>query len=191
MARGVAAGRRGGGDGIPAQRPDRARLGATTAALALAALVGAYAGLNAVRWQGPTAGLAAAGVGLLALALRRRRPHLVAPGVLLTGAAYGVSVASRDPALDLVSVAIAALLFAVAELAYWALDLAGPVTYAPGILGRRALLTAWLVLAGLCAAGLVAAAARDTEQSLLLEGLGVAAAIAVLAVLARLARARR
>lgn len=127
-------------------------------------------------------------MSVLAFGLWRRRAEAIPPAVLLAGAAYGVSVASRDPDFDGASVAVAALLLLIAELAFWSLELATPVRYGQALLARRLALVAALGLGALATAALVgAAAARDAEQSLLVEGLGVAAAVLVVAVIARLA----
>lgn len=160
-------------------------------ALGLAVLIGAYAGLSAVRWQEWAAGLAGASVVVLAAALRLQRASAVSAAVLLSGSAYGVAVAGRDPAFDSASILVAALLLVVAELGLWSLELAAPVGYGAGILTRRVALIGALGLGSLCAAAAVgAAAAQDAERSLLLEGLGVAAAVAVVALIARLAARR-
>lgn len=126
---------------------------------------------------------------LLGAALWTRRGAGIPAGLLFLGAAYGVSLVSRDPGLDASAVLAAALLFAVSELGFWSLELAIRVEREPSIAARRLVLIAALGLGALGAAGLVAAAAgRAAERGLLLEGVGVVAAIAVLAVLARLAR---
>jgi hypothetical protein len=160
-------------------------------ALALAALLGAYASLSTVRWQAAAAGLAGASVAALGVSLWTRRAVGIPPAILLAGVAYGVSVAGRDPAFDRPSLVVAVLLLVAAELAFWSLELAAPIGYEPRILRRRLTLVTALALGSLGAAGIAAAAAaQDAERSLLLEGLGVAAAVAVVTVLARLARAR-
>jgi hypothetical protein len=147
--------------------------------------------LSAVRWEETVTGLALAAVGVLAVALRRRRPAAIPLAVLLLGAAYGVAVAAQDPAFDAASVLVASLLLVVAELGFWSLELATPVRYEPEILTRRLVLVAALGLGALGAAAVVGAAAtQEAERSLLLAGLGIAAAAAVLALIARLAARR-
>lgn len=151
--------------------------------------MGAYAALSAVRWEAATAGLAGASVVVLAGALRRRRAAWVPAAVLLCGAAYGVALVSRDPAFEGASVVVAVLLLLVAELGLWSVELAAPVRYEPALLTRRLGLVAALGLGSLLAAALVgAAAAQEAERSLILEGFGVAAAVGVVALIARLAR---
>jgi hypothetical protein len=157
-------------------------------ALALAGLVGAYAALSTVRWQEPATGLAVAAFVALVAALWLRRAVVIPFAVLFLGAAYGVAVAAEDPAFDATSIIVAALLVVIAELGFWSLELATPVRYEPEILTRRLVLVAALGLGALCAAAVVgAAAAQEAERSLLLAGLGVVAAAAVLALIARLA----
>jgi hypothetical protein len=144
-----------------------------------------------VRWQEWAAGFGGASVVVLAAALWRRRAWAVPAAVLLSGAAYGVALVGRDPAFDSASILVGALLLVVAELGFWSLELATPVSYGVELLTRRVALVAVLGLGSLCAAAAVgAAAAQDAERSLLLEGLGVAAAIAVVALIARLAARR-
>jgi hypothetical protein len=136
--------------------------------------------------------LAGASVVVLGTALWKRRAAGIPAAILLTGMAYGVALASTDPAFDRASVVIAALLLLAAELGFWSLELAAPINYEPAILVRRLALVTALGLGALCAAGVVAAAAaRDVDPSLLLEALGVAAAVVTVAALAVLARAHR
>jgi hypothetical protein len=154
------------------------------------ALVGAHAGLAAARWQDLTAALAGISVAVLGAALWKRRSAGIPAAILLAGMAYGVSVASSDPTFDRASALVAALLLLAAELGFWSLELAAPIRYEPAILARRLVLITALGLGALCAAGVVAAAAaRDADPSLLLEGFGVVAAIVIVAGLAGLARA--
>jgi hypothetical protein len=101
------------------------------------ALVGGHAGLTAARWQDVTAVLAGASVVLLGTALWKRRAAGIPAAILLAGMAYGVALASTDPAFDRASVVIAALLLLAAELGFWSLELAAPINYEPAILVRR------------------------------------------------------
>jgi hypothetical protein len=154
-------------------------------------LVGAYAMLSTARWQAGAAGLAGAALVMLAAGLLRRRPSAVPAAVLLAAAAYGVAVVGRDPAFDAGSIAVAALLLVAAELGLWSAELASPVRYDPGILLRRVVLVAALGLGSLGGAAVVAAAAgQSAEPSLVLGGIGAAAAVVVAGVLARLAMRR-
>jgi hypothetical protein len=151
--------------------------------------VGAYAGLSAVRWEAAAAGLGGASVVALAAGFRRRRASWVPAAVLLSGAAYGVSLVSRDPVFEGASILVAVLLLLVAELGLWSVELAAPVRYEPALLTRRVGLVAALALGSLLSAALVgAAAAQEAERSLVLEAFGVAAAVGVVALFARLAR---
>jgi hypothetical protein len=153
--------------------------------------VGAHAGLAAVRWQDVTAVLAGSSVAVLGAALWKRRAAAIPLAILLSGMAYGVSVASSDPAFDRASAVVAALLLLAAELGFWSLELAAPIRYEPMILAHRLALLTALGLGALCAAGVVAATAeRDADPSLLLEGFGVVAAVVIVAGLAGLARTR-
>jgi hypothetical protein len=156
------------------------------------ALVGAHAGLAAGRWQDVTAVLAGASVVVLAGALWRRHASGIPVAILLAGIAYGVALASTDPVFDRASAVVAALMLLAAELGFWSVELAAPIRYEPAILARRFALLAALGMGAFASAGIVAAvAARDADPSLVLEGLGVAAAVVIIAVLAVLAGGRR
>jgi hypothetical protein len=149
-----------------------------------------YAGLAAARWEEVATGLGVASVLVVAVGLAKRRAAAIPAGVALAATAYGIAVTSRDPAFDRASIVVAALLLVSAELAFWSLELAAPVRFEPAILTRRVVLIAALGLAALAAAGLVAvAASQAADRSLLLTGLGVAAAVVVAALLTRPGRA--
>lgn len=148
-----------------------------------------FAVLSAVRWEEATAGFAVAATLLLALGLVRGEAAWIPGGVLLLGAAYATAVASFEPAFDGTSIAVATFLLLVAELGLWSVELAAPIRRDPRILARRAALVALLAAGALGAAGLVSvAASQEADGSLLLVGLGAAAAVAVLALFARLSR---
>jgi hypothetical protein len=133
--------------------------------------------------------LAGSSVAMLGAALWKRRPAGISAAILLAGMAYGVSAVDSDPTFDRASIVVAALLLLAAELCFWSLELAAPIRYEPAILARRLALVTALGLGALCAAGVVAAAAaRNADPSLLLQGLGVAAAVAIVAGLAGLIR---
>jgi hypothetical protein len=154
--------------------------------------VGARGALAADRWQDVTAVVAAASVVVLGIALWKRRAAGIPAAILLAGVAYSVALVSTDPAFDPASAVVAALLLLTAELAFWSVELAAPIRYEPAILARRLALLTALGVGTLCAAGIVAGvAARDADPSLLLEGLGIAAAVATVAILAALGREAR
>ncbi len=156
------------------------------------AAVGAYAGLAAARWQGACAGLSVASIVVLAAAVAKRRAAVIPPAIALAASAYGVAVASRDPELDRAAVVVAALLLVAAELGFWSVELAAPVRYEARILTRRAALVAALGLGALATSGVIAlAASQEADRSLVLQGLGVAAAVAIVGLIVGLVAAAR
>jgi hypothetical protein len=184
--RGAARGRGRGGDGIQAARP--ARAGVAAGALAVGTALAAYPALAADRLGWP---LAATGVlGLLVLAWGALGSAAALPwALLLFGGAYAGSLFLPDDGPDPAAPVVAAGLIAVAELAYWAQELRAPTADEPGIVARRV-----LVVTGVAAAALVAAALVFTATALPLSGglawdaVGVGAAVAAFLLVARLAR---
>ena len=78
---------------------------------------------------------------------------------------------------------------AVAELAYWSVELRGRAQDAERLTERRAALIATLALLAVGAGGLVlAATSLDIGSGIAIDLLGVAAAVGALVVVARLAR---
>jgi hypothetical protein len=151
--------------------------------------VGAYAALTAVRWPAAVSGLAAGGVVVLAGALQGRRGAWISPALLLSGSAYGVALTGRDPGFEATSIAVAALLFLAGEAAFWSLELATPVRFNGTLLARRAAFVSATALVALGAAAPVGlAASQDAVASLTLAAFGVAAAVTIVGLVARLAR---
>lgn len=126
---------------------------------------------------------------LLVLALARARAGLVAPALVVAAAGYAATLAVRDAdSLDGAAPLVGCALLLVAELAYWSVELAGAGWEERPVLLRR--LTALLGLAGaalVLGAGVLAAAALPLGGGLAWDLVGVAAAAAALAVIARLA----
>jgi hypothetical protein len=135
--------------------------------------------------------LACGGAGLvvLAVALALRSSSVLPWGIGLLGAGYAVALLLRGETIDSVAPLYAAGLFVVAELAYWSLETTIPADpqVARRRVGRLALVT---LLAGGASAFVLAVSELATQGGLLLEGLGVVAAAAALAVVAILARRR-
>lgn len=155
----------------------------------MAVLVALFAVLSAVRWEDVTAGFGGAAILALAVGLVSGRAAWIPGGALLLGAAYATAVSSFEPAFHSFSIAVAALLLFVAEVGLWSVELAAPIRRDPRILRRRAVLVALLSFGALGAGGLVAlAASQEADESLLLVGLGAAAAVAVVSLFARLSR---
>jgi hypothetical protein len=137
--------------------------------------------------------LGAAGVVLVLLAVALGRAGLVAAGLVVVLAGYAASVVARDSAaLDPAAPLVGGTLLVVAELAYWSVELRGKESESRSVLVRRlamlAALTAGAVGLG---AGVLAATALPLGGGLVWNLVGVAAAVAALALIARLASVER
>jgi hypothetical protein len=124
---------------------------------------------------------------LLALALAVPFPSLFPwPLVVLAGLyAWSLGGAEVDQWVPL----YAGAFLAVAELAYWSVELRGRAQDSERLTERRAALIAMLSLLGVGAGGLVlAATSLDIGSGIAVDLLGVAAAVGALVVVARLAR---
>ena len=133
--------------------------------------------------------LGVAGVALVALAVAFGRAALVAPGVVLMLAAYAISVVLRDASsLDPAAPIVGGALLVAAELAYWSVELEGKRREERAVVVRRvatvAALTAGAITLG---TGVLAATALELGGGLAWNALGVAAAVAVLALITWLA----
>jgi hypothetical protein len=137
--------------------------------------------------------LGAAGVVLVLLAVALGRAGLVAAGLVVVLAGYAASMVARDSAaLDPAAPLVGGTLLVVAELAYWSVELRGKESESRSVLVRRlamlAALTAGAVGLG---AGVLAATALPLGGGLVWNLVGVAAAVAALALIARLASVER
>lgn len=130
-----------------------------------------------------------AGATLLAMALVLARAGLVAPSLVLVAAGYAGTLVARDAdVLDAAAPLVGCALLLVAELGYWSVELAGTGREERPVLLRR--LTAMLALAGaalVLGAAVLAATALPLGGGLAWNLVGVAAAAAALALIARLA----
>jgi hypothetical protein len=127
------------------------------------------------------------GVAVLAAALILRLLPLITAGLALLGAAYAVLFALRGATIDVRAPLYGAALLVVAELAFASVELrAGRAE--PALAARRAA-TLVLVAAGAVVTGLVvlAVAATPLDGGVGLEAVGVAAAVALLVALGRVA----
>jgi hypothetical protein len=115
---------------------------------------------------------------------------LVPTGLALLGAEYAGALATQESRALLPPVLFASALFLAAEVAYWSLELVTRITREPGILARRLANVGGLVAAGAAAAAIVLAASSAAPgPGLAVELVGVAAAVALVALDARLVRA--
>jgi hypothetical protein len=116
-----------------------------------------------------------------------RQPAFVAWAVAFVAAAYAAALVLRDQSIDPYAPVFGGGLLLLAELAQWALE--RPVPPEPGLAARRASLTAaTVVAAGGVGAVVLAMSELATEGGVLLQLVGVAAAVGVLAVVVVYAR---
>jgi len=146
---------------------------AAVAANRAAPLVGAIGGL---------------GVALVVLGAVTRIAELLPAGIALVGGEYGAFLALGDDTVRLGVPIVAAALIAAAELGYSALE--PPLVPAPlGVKLRRAARSLAVVAGGGAVAALVLfAAVTDVGDSVGLQLIGLAAAVAAVGLIAALAR---
>jgi hypothetical protein len=128
---------------------------------------------------------------VLALAIWRGWPTLVAWALALLAAGYALALSfgPERATIDAAAPVVAATLLVVAELAYWSLELRDPGRWEGPLLARRLAVLAALALVSLALGSVVVVVTTvDLDGGLGLTFLGVAAAVATLAILAGLAR---
>jgi hypothetical protein len=136
-------------------------------------------------------GLGAAGVFCLLVGLAGRWGAALALGIAFLGAEQAVRLATGPSTVDPWAPAYAAGLLLAAELAWWSIEPRVAAWWEIGVVLRRV-----GTIAGMCAAGalvaalVVLAAGASLAGGVGLELIGVAAAVAALAVVAGLARVR-
>jgi hypothetical protein len=176
-----------GGDTVQALRQARARLTLGAAASAGAVGLAVYAAVTADRLGGALAAVGGTGAFVLVAALVLRQSALVAPALVLIGGEYAGLFLVRSGNVDVRAPLEGAAFFLVAELAFAALELrAGRPE--PGLLAHRAAAVAGLAIGGIVLGAVALAAATvPLDGGLALEALGIAAALALLVLLGRLA----
>jgi hypothetical protein len=145
-----------------------------------------YSAAASSRLQEVVAGVGAAGLLLVAFALAGRWPSLLPLGLAGVGAGYALYLSLRSGSIDPRAPAVAAALFAAAELAYWSIERQE---------GRaeRAVLVRRIALVGAGALGtailgsVLLLAAGGGSGGMALEAIGVVAAVLLLGVIAFLA----
>jgi hypothetical protein len=155
-------------------------------ALVLAAGIVAYSDVASDRLPELAGGVGVAGCALMAFALFTRWRTTFPFGLALAGASYGVDVALRNGAVDARAPAVAAALFAAAELGFWSLERTPSRSEAAVLVRRIAALAASVLLTALVGSLLLVLATGATG-GVGLEAAGVAAAVLALALIARLA----
>ena len=122
---------------------------------------------------------------LLLAGLLLRLPAAIPAGVLVLGAAYAAMLAVEDGILDSRAPALAATLFAIAELGYWSLELRDAVADEAGAYLRRLGLLSGLTLGALALGELLLVLVDLGERGgIAIEAVGVAAAVGALAIIA-------
>jgi hypothetical protein len=178
--RGSAGRGRGGGEGIPSLRTGRVRLGASSAAVALAAVLAAYPFVVAGDLRRPAGVL---GGAALAFALLATRGHAGLAGASLF--ALGAEYAAVETAGHTGRWSVAAYgagLVVVAELLLWSAGLPRD-----GLADRRVVADRLLSLAAIAAAALALAGLVLGAGSLRLAAAPAAATLGTLAAVALLA----
>jgi len=156
------------------------------AALVVAAGLVAYSDVASDRLPAVVGGVGTAGGALMAFALATRWRTVFPFGIALVGASYAVFVAVRNGAVDGRAPAVAAALFAAAELGYWSLERSPSRSEGAVVLRRVAGLVGAAAVTALLGS-LVLLLATGASGGVGLEAAGVAAAVISVAVIARLA----
>ena len=152
----------------------------------MAAGLVAYSDVASDRLPAVVGGVGTAGGALMAFALATRWRTVFPFGIALVGASYAVFVAVRNGAVDGRAPAVAAALFAAAELGYWSLERSPSRTEGAVVLRRVAGLVGAAAVTALLGS-LVLLLATGASGGVGLEAAGVAAAVISVAVIARLA----
>ena len=163
-------------------------LGAVALAAALAAwlVLSVEAGLRS--WS---ALLGVPAVVLLAAGIALRRPAAIPGSLALLGATYALRLLTGPNTLDGDAPVVAAALFALAEVAYWSLELRDGVADESGShLRRIGLLASFAVGVVVIGVALLALVEAVGTTGLALEALGAAAAVAAFALLRLASRPR-
>ena len=128
-------------------------------------------------------------LAVLAAGLVLSVPVTVPAAIALLGAEYVAILGFETDAIDTRAPLVAGALLAVAELAYWSLELQGPVVVEAGTSLRRIALLATLVV-GVVGAGAVLLTLVEVVGAggVAIDILGAAAALGALALLALVAR---
>jgi hypothetical protein len=122
---------------------------------------------------------------LLAAGLVLRRPIVIPAAIVLLVAPYVASLGFEVDGLDTRAPLLAALLYVVAELAYWSLELRGTLADEPGTYLRRVALLAGLAVVTIAGGTAVLALAEGVAaEGPAFEIAGAAAAVGAIALVA-------
>ena len=116
-------------------------------------------------------------------------PLPIGAALLLLAAQYAAALALLDAAVDPAAPLYAAGLLLVGELSYWSLELRAPGREETRVLARRlALLVALTLVAGALGVFVLAVTSASVGGGVVWDSVGIAAAVGVFAIIARLAR---
>ena len=123
--------------------------------------------------------------GVLAGGLVLRRPIVIPGAILLLAAPYVAALGFEIDGIDTRAPLLAALLFVVAELAYWSLELRGTLADEPGTYLRRVALLATLAVVTVAGGTVVLVVVeRIAARGIAIDLLGAASAVGAIALLA-------
>jgi hypothetical protein len=183
---GAARGAARGGEGIQATRQARARLIVGGATGLAAAALATYAALEAERLRGLLAAGGVAATAALAAAVAFRLPRLAVAGLVLLGAEYAGLFLVRGSTVDQRAPLYGAGFLVVSELAFGAMERRAAETRELALV--RVIALAALALAAVALGTVVlAVAALPAGGGIALHAVGVAAAVALVLLLGRLA----
>jgi hypothetical protein len=131
------------------------------------------------------AGVGAGGLALTALALVGRWPSLLPWGIVGVGASYTVFLSLRGSIVDAWAPAVAAALFAAAELAFWSVE-RDRAWSEPAVLVRRAVFIGLGALLTALIGAFLLVAVSGVSGGIGYLALGVGAAVLTLAIVAAL-----
>jgi hypothetical protein len=183
-------GSRGGGEGIQAPRPRRARVATGVVALLAAAGLAAYPAAQDIDLHELALGLGGLALALLAFGLFVGWAGALGCGLALLGGEYAVLFAAEGATLDRLTPVYAAGFMFVAEVAFWSIERRVPAWSEAATLEWRLghLGAACAGAAGVGALATVSAAAATGGGGVVLESFGVGAAIGSIVILAALMR---
>jgi hypothetical protein len=185
----AAAGRARGGEDIQAPRPGRARLATGAGAVLVAAGLAATTVLRAGGHDLLLLSVGGAALVPLLLGLAVRWSPALALGVAVLGAQQALRLALGSDELDTWAPASAGFLLLVAELAWWSIEPRVPAWAEPWLAPLRVLSVLAVCAAGAVLAGVVlVVSSSELPGGVVLELVGVLAAISALAVVAWVAR---
>jgi hypothetical protein len=150
--------------------------------------VSAYAAVAADRVALLVLALGLGGTLLLAYAIAAANPGAIVPAIGGAAAAWSASAWTRGSGAPGGTILAAAGIYVAAELAYWSLDQAAVADERELLARRAAGLAARACAALLVVAVVLAALGLHAHGGLLLESVGVLAAVGLLAVILLLAR---